>query len=87
MVNNHLDSERGNLHSDKQQKGPFYMYHPTHRIVYTTAFNLSWSTDCNEIYVNGSTMRDRTDDTSQQLEELRLFSEKIVWMEEMSLWT
>ena len=41
------------------------MHHPTDRMAHTTAFlHQSWSTGWNEKQLNGSTMKDRSDDPS-----------------------
>ena len=72
MVKDHSDSERGHLLPPVQEllfpnssKGSFIMHHPTDRMTHTTTFvTLVVDTGWNENYLNGSTMKDRSDDPS-----------------------
>ena len=69
MVNDHTDSERKLTAATwitlfDWQQGFFYMHHPTNMIT-RHLLHQSRSTGWSEKYLNGSTMRDRSDDPSR----------------------
>ena len=69
VVKDHSDSKRGNLLPPHGLFFPIssndFIHHHIDRIVHTTPFVIvSWITDWNDKYLNGSTMKDRSNEPS-----------------------